>query len=87
MTARLTSFDPRNLDVVINFMMPAVPFGGAGQSGQGVGFGAEGLRSHRYARGGLQPPPGSHLGHSRGPATAETGLRYWKTPGRILLRW
>jgi acyl-CoA reductase-like NAD-dependent aldehyde dehydrogenase len=75
-------------DVAINFIMPTLPFGGVGQSGQGVAFGAEGIRSYCYAKGVTSsrlPVSTSALLGARLPR--KRGLRYWKTLGRLLFRW
>lgn len=75
-------------DVAINFIMPTLPFGGMGDSGLGVAFGAEGIRSFCHAKGitaSRLPIPTSELLGARLPR--RRGLRYWKALGRLLFRW
>lgn len=75
-------------DVAINFIMPTLPFGGAGDSGLGLAFGAEGIRAFCHAKGitaSRLPISTSALLGSRFPR--RRGLRYWKALGRSLFRW
>jgi acyl-CoA reductase-like NAD-dependent aldehyde dehydrogenase len=75
-------------DVDVNFIMPTVPFGGVGDSGLGVVFGPEGIRSFCYPKG---------ITATRLPVSTTAllgawfprrrGLRYWKALARALFRW
>lgn len=75
-------------DVDVNFIMPTLPFGGIGDSGLGVAFGPEGIRSYCYAKGitaSRLPISTSALLGARFPR--RRGLRFWKALGRVLFRW
>ncbi|HSJ27986.1 MAG TPA: aldehyde dehydrogenase family protein, partial [Acidimicrobiia bacterium] len=75
-------------DSAVNFVMPSLPFGGISESGLGVAFGAEGIRSYCVAQGVTAARFGI-------PTTAILGVRfprrrgltYWKTLARALFRW
>jgi acyl-CoA reductase-like NAD-dependent aldehyde dehydrogenase len=75
-------------DAAVNFVMPTLPFGGIGESGVGVAFGAEGIRSYCVAQGvtaaRFRIPTTAILG-ARFPR--RRGLAYWKTLARALFRW
>jgi acyl-CoA reductase-like NAD-dependent aldehyde dehydrogenase len=75
-------------DIDVNFIMPTVPFGGVGDSGLGVVFGAEGIRSFCHPKGitaARLPVSTSALLGARFPR--RRGLRYWKALARALFRW
>lgn len=75
-------------DVDVNFIMPTLPFGGVGDSGLGVAFGPEGIRSYCYPKGitsARLPVSTSALLGARFPR--RRGLRYWKALARTLFRW
>jgi acyl-CoA reductase-like NAD-dependent aldehyde dehydrogenase len=75
-------------DIDVNFIMPTLPFGGIGDSGLGVAFGPEGIRSFCYPKGITTtrfPISTSALLGARFPR--RRGLRYWKTLARVMFRW
>ncbi|CAN5883352.1 hypothetical protein BH23ACT5_BH23ACT5_20070 [soil metagenome] len=75
-------------DLDVNFIMPSLPFGGIGDSGLGVAFGPEGIRSFCYAQGITAtrlPISTSALLGARYPR--RRGLRYWKAVAQALFRW
>lgn len=88
LASRLRSGTVAINDVTINFIMPTLPFGGAGDSGLGVSFGAEGIRSYCQSKGitaSRLPVSTSALLGARLPR--RRGLRYWKALARLLFRW
>lgn len=75
-------------DASVNFIMPTLPFGGTGDSGLGVAFGAEGIRSYCVTKGVTSsrfPIPTTAFLGARYPR--RRGLRYWKTLAKALFRW
>ncbi|MFO7549289.1 MAG: aldehyde dehydrogenase family protein [Acidimicrobiia bacterium] len=75
-------------DVDVNFIMPTIPFGGVGDSGLGVVFGAEGIRSFCHPKGitaARLPVSTTALLGARFPR--RRGMGYWKTLARVLFRW
>lgn len=86
--ARLRSGTVAINDASVNFIMPTLPFGGTGDSGLGVAFGPEGIRSYCVAKGVTSARfgvPTTALLGARYPR--RRGLRYWKSLARALYRW
>ncbi len=86
--SRLSSGTVAINDASVNFIMPTLPFGGTGDSGLGVAFGPEGIRSYSITKGvtsaRFRVPTTALLG-ARYPR--RRGLRYWKTLAKTLFRW
>jgi acyl-CoA reductase-like NAD-dependent aldehyde dehydrogenase len=75
-------------DVVVNFIVPTVSFGGIGDSGYGSHFGQDGIRTTfcypKSITATRLPQATSKLLGSWQP---RRGLRYWKTLSKALFRW
>jgi acyl-CoA reductase-like NAD-dependent aldehyde dehydrogenase len=75
-------------DTSVNFVMPTMPFGGAGESGLNAAFGAEGIRAYCIVKGVTRarlPVPTTALLGARYPR--RRGLAYWKALAKTLFRW
>lgn len=75
-------------DASVNFIMPTLPFGGTGDSGLGVAFGPEGIRSYCVPKGVTRARfgvPTTALLGARYPR--RRGLAYWKALAKALFRW
>lgn len=75
-------------DTSVNFVLPTMPFGGAGESGLGSAFAAEGIRAYCIPKGVTRartPWPTTAILGARFPR--RRGLAYWKSIARALFRW
>ena len=75
-------------DVVVNFIVPTVSFGGIGDSGYGSNFGQDGIRTTfcypKSITAARLPQATTKL---LGIWQPRRGIRYWRTLAKVLFRW